>query len=156
MNFLWRNKRSRQWAWLGLMLLTAAPLVAAGQEPAANQEPSSAPAVKKFRGRLPAHYGRVVSSEQREKIYQLQADYAAKVEALKQQMEKLLADRDAAVEGVLTADQRRQIAKLRDEAQAARAARAAAKAKAGGEPTTGSSADSEADSESDSESDSKM
>jgi hypothetical protein len=119
---------------LAFAALLALPVAGKAQDepkkPAAETAAEKKAPRAKPRGRLPAHYGRVVSSKQREAIYKLQAEFTAKIAALKAEMAKLLETRDKEVEAVLTADQRRQVVKLREDAKAAREARAKAKADA--------------------------
>jgi hypothetical protein len=74
----------------------------------------------KVKGRLPAYYKEVVDAQQRDKIYALQADYAAKIAPLQEQIKKLVADRDAAIEKVLTAEQQAKLKKIRDDVNAKR------------------------------------
>ena len=74
----------------------------------------------KAKGRLPAYFKEVVDSQQRDKIYDLQSDYAAKIAPLQEQIKKLVAERDSAVEKVLTAEQQSKLKKIRDEATAKR------------------------------------
>ena len=81
------HRRTYGWSWLLLGLLMAAPTLAAAQSPMSDGE-KEAPVAKKARGRLPAHFARVVSSQQRESIYRLQANYAEKIAALKDQIAK--------------------------------------------------------------------
>jgi hypothetical protein len=80
---------------------------------------------KKFRGRLPNYYRHVVDEKQRETIYKVQEEYAAKIDALRKQLETLIAERDAKVEAVLTPEQRKEVERLREEARAKRAKRRA-------------------------------
>jgi hypothetical protein len=64
----------------------------------------------------------VVDDEQREKIQAIQAEYAPQLAKLREELKTLVDERDAAIERVLTADQRKQIDKLREEAAARRRA----------------------------------
>lgn len=90
---------------------------------AADQKPA-----RKFRGRLPNYYREVVTEEQREAIYAIQQEYADKIDAIRKQLDALIAERDAKVEGVLTPEQRKQVEKLREQAQAEREKRRAERA----------------------------
>lgn len=83
-------------------------------------EPTRPPAAQRSepRGRLPNYYTRVVTPEQREKIYGIQQQYAMKIEALEKQLAELVAQRDAEVDKVLTPEQRTQVKALADEAAA--------------------------------------
>ncbi len=94
-----------------------------GEEPAA--KPEAKPAVKaraKPRGRLPAHFGKIVDPQQKETIYKLQAEYAPKIEALRAELQALLAKRDAELESVLTAEQKEKLAEFRAAAASKRGA----------------------------------
>jgi hypothetical protein len=102
----------------------------APETPAETPAPEAAREKKKIRVRLPNYYGRVVDSEQREKIYAIQREYAPKIEALEAQLAALEAERDERVEGVLTAEQLAKVKELRAEAKAKRARARAAKAAA--------------------------
>lgn len=95
----------------------------------AKTEPAAAEAeapVKKARakanpkGRLPAYYKDIVDEKQKAKIYEIQADFSAKIDALQEQLAKLNADRDAAVEAVLSPEQKDKLKKAKDEAAAKR------------------------------------
>ena len=60
----------------------------------------------KLHGRLPQFYSKLdVSTEQRQKIYKIQASYAAKMDALEKQLQDLKAQCNAEARTVLTADQ---------------------------------------------------
>lgn len=91
-----------------------------GAKPAAG---APAKARAKPRGRLPAYYARVVSGEQREKIYAIQQSYEAKIADLQAQLKALTDKRDAEVAAVLTADQKAKVDQLASDAKAKRAAR---------------------------------
>ncbi len=77
----------------------------------------------KPRGRLPAFYARVVSGDQREKIYAIQQSYEPKIADLQAQLKALTDKRDAEIEAVLTADQKTKVQQLATDAKAKRAAR---------------------------------
>jgi Spy/CpxP family protein refolding chaperone len=79
-----------------------------------------------FRPRLPMYYGKVVTEEQRQKIYDIQRKYFPQIRALQKQLEALIAKRDAEIEAVLTPQQKAEIERLRKEAAARRASGAAA------------------------------
>jgi hypothetical protein len=78
-----------------------------------------AQAPAKARGRLPAYYKDIVDARQKEQIYSIQAEFNGKIDALKEQIEKLADDRDAAVESVLTPAQKGKL-KIAKEAAAAK------------------------------------
>ena len=143
-----RSTRVLVWACLGLVpvALAIAGGLAVGQQPSSAAAPSAeqppaagsaesgaeAPAEKplpedvkpkkrEFRGRLPAYYSRVVDEKQRKTIYEIQREYAPKVDALKAQLAALTAERDKKVAGVLTPEQLETVEKLKAEAKAKRA-----------------------------------
>lgn len=71
------------------------------------------------RGRLPAYYAKVVTAQQKEQVYSIQAQFEPKINALEAQIAALERERDEAIRGLLTPEQRKQI----DELAAAAAAR---------------------------------
>lgn len=79
------------------------------------------------RGRLPAYFGEVVSADQRDKIYELQAKIAAEIQKLQQQIEMLEENREKEVLAILTPEQLAKVKSLQDEAKAKRAAAAGRK-----------------------------
>jgi hypothetical protein len=85
---------------------------------------------KEFRGRLPAYYGQIVNAEQRQRIYQIQAAYNPQIEALRAEIEALMAKRDAEIRAVLSPAQQQRLDTLVDGAKTARAAKAAQQKKA--------------------------
>jgi len=89
----------------------------------------------KPRGRLPAYYSKVVSGQQREKIYAIQQQYEPKISALKAELQALQDKMDGEVEAVLTPEQREIVKKAADEAKQKRKSSASA--------TASSSADDE-------------
>ena len=96
---------------------------AAKPEPAATEAAApekKARAKANPKGRLPAYYKEIVDEKQKTKIYEIQADFNARMEALEGQLAKLAADRDSAVEGVLTPEQKDKLKKAKDEAAAKR------------------------------------
>lgn len=100
-----------------------------GEDAAA--KPAAKPTVKaraKLRGRLPAHFGKIVDPQQKEQIYGIQREYAPKIEALRAELQALLAKRDADVENVLTAEQKEKLAEFRAAAASKRGAAAKQKA----------------------------
>lgn len=68
-----------------------------------------------FRPRLPMYYAKVVDEKQRQKIYDIQRKYHPQIADLQKQLEKLIAQRDAEIEAVLTPQQKAEIEKLRQE-----------------------------------------
>jgi len=91
---------------------------ASAKADAKSGDEEAAPA--KGKGRLPAYYKDIVDAKQKDKIYSIQAEFNGKIDALEEQIKKLTADRDAAVEGVLTAEQKGKLKKAKEEAAAKR------------------------------------
>ncbi|NLX57161.1 MAG: hypothetical protein GXY58_18800 [Planctomycetaceae bacterium] len=98
----------------------AVPPDAADQPPAASTA-AETNAAKKPRGRLPAHYGKVVTDKQREQIYEIQAKFTEQIVKLQEQLTALAAKRDAEIEQVLTEEQRAEITRLKNERKSRRA-----------------------------------
>lgn len=88
------------------------------QEPAA-QEPEARPKPR----RLPTYYSRVVTQKQREDIYAIQDKYEAEMEAIRQQLDAKMKERDAEIQALLTADQLAEVQRLTDEAKQRRSER---------------------------------
>lgn len=79
---------------------------------------------KKARGRLPNYYRAAgVTKAQTEKIYEIQATYRPKIEALEKQLEDLKSKQDAEVEAVLTPEQKKKVEELREAARKKRESR---------------------------------
>jgi len=74
----------------------------------------------KFKGRLPAHYGDIVTEEQRQKIYEIQGKYAKQIDALEEQLEGLKNKRDAEIEKVLSGEQKAKLKKAQEDGAAKR------------------------------------
>ena len=102
---------------------------AAAQPKGKADKVDKAPQRKEVKGRLPAHYSKIVDDAQRDRIYRIQAKYSARIEALQAQLDTLQAERDAEIRAVLTPEQQQQLDTLVTDAKAARAEKAAQKAK---------------------------
>lgn len=77
--------------------------------------------------RLPAYYGDIVDGAQKEKIYSLQEKWGKQIDELAEQVKALQKQRDAEIEGVLTAEQKVKLEKTRADAKAKALEKAAAK-----------------------------
>lgn len=88
----------------------------------------------KFRPRLPMYYARVVTEEQRHKIYAIQREYHPRIAALQKQLEDLIAEQSGKIEAVLTPQQKAELERLRGEAAARRGSKAAAAGATGNTP----------------------
>ena len=73
--------------------------------------------------RLPLYYARVVSSEQRERIYEIQAEYAEEIELIENELKKKMNERDQAVQAVLSVEQLDEVKRWISEAKKRRAQR---------------------------------
>ena len=100
-------------------IFTAAILVAAGWLVASGSF-SSGQEAKKFKGRLPAYYGDIVTQEQREKIYQIQSLFAKQKETLEAQLNALKEKEEQEIENVLSAPQKAKLKQVQEEAAAKR------------------------------------
>lgn len=96
---------------------------------------------KKTKGRLPPYYSDIVSEDQRQKIYDVQARYAKQIDALTEQLSALEKQRDRDIENVLNAEQKQKLKKAQDEAAAKKKKTSADKK---GAPEEGKSAAKEA------------
>jgi hypothetical protein len=76
-------------------------------------------------GRLPPYYGQVVSKEQREKIYQVQAKFTDQIQKLRDQIADLEKAQMDEVVAVLSPEQQAQVAKLVEEAKSKRSKKTA-------------------------------
>ncbi|MCA9174574.1 MAG: hypothetical protein KDB14_08810 [Planctomycetales bacterium] len=126
---------ARRLGWLALLLSLTLGIASVGAAqdagPAADEKPAAA---TKFRGRLPAYFSRIVSQEQRQKIYEIQARFNEQVEALREQIVDLESTRDKEVREVLTPEQKKQVDELLAAAKAKRAGRAPATPEPGATP----------------------
>lgn len=103
-------KPSRAWI---LLLLCGLAMTAGFVTEVAAQK---AEAEKKRTTRLPAHYAKVVTEEHRSGIYAIQEDFEPKLEKARAALKAVVDERDAAIEKVLSAQQRKEVEKLRAEA----------------------------------------
>ena len=79
--------------------------------PASSKVPSKE--TKPARQRLPAYFAKVVTANQRQQIYVIQAGYRKQIERLQEQLSQLLRQRAQEVDLVLTRDQLQQVQTLR-------------------------------------------
>jgi len=94
---------------IALTICTADTLPAQKKE-AGSAKPSAKEAKatpKKIKGRVPAHYGKLnLSTEQRNKIYKIQADYKSQIDSLKKQLAELNKKRNTEYLTVLSTEQK--------------------------------------------------
>lgn len=100
------------------MLAGSIPTTLLAAEKAA-KEPAEA---KKATGRLPLFYREVVTPEQRDKVYQIQAEYQPKLAALSKQVAALTKEQNEKIDALLTPEQLQKVAQLKAAAAAKRAA----------------------------------
>jgi hypothetical protein len=79
--------------------------------------------------RLPNYYSRVATETQREKLRDVLKEYAPRIQQKRDELQALIAERDTALEELLTAEQREEITKLRAEAAKRREAGSSDEAK---------------------------
>jgi hypothetical protein len=100
---------------LGLALLLPASLPA--QNDADDNAAPALEAKKEYRGPLPNYFGKLgVGDEQRERLYAVDAEYVARIDALQKQIAELEKEREARLEALLTPGQKLRLAELREEA----------------------------------------
>jgi hypothetical protein len=104
-----------------------APVVAQPKGDAAKIQPKEAKKAA-AKGRLPTYYAQIVTEDQRQRIYQIQASYDPKIDALAAELDALVAKRDGEIRDVLSPAQQRRLDARIAEAQAKRAAKAEKKA----------------------------
>lgn len=113
----------------GMALWAAATTIAIGiagweRGAFAGEEKSStntAEQIKIVRGRLPPYYGKVVTEEQRKKIFMIQEKYRPRIAAAKAQLEALVQEEKATISAVLSEQQKKQIEAARAAAYKKRA-----------------------------------
>lgn len=76
------------------------------------------------KARLPPYYGRVATADQRAALDKIQASYAAKIESLQSELDKLRTQRDAELRAALAPEQQQQLDRLIVAARERRRARA--------------------------------
>ena len=82
------------------------------------------------KGRLPPYFADVVSEEQREKIYAIQAKYSDQIKELNEQLAAVAKKQNDEIDAVLSAAQKAKIDEARAEAVAKKKKKADAKKKA--------------------------
>lgn len=100
----------------GIVCAAAVAENSAGEPAATQSRKKTTPA----KGRLPAYYRTVVTDKQRQKIYAIQNEYDAEIHRLKEQLKTLTEERDVRISAVLNAQQRAEVARLREAAKAKR------------------------------------
>jgi hypothetical protein len=94
-----------------------------GQDAKKPDSKAKAGARAKGKGRLPAYYKDVVTEEQRDQIYAIQAKYVKQLEDLQSQIDAVKAKQSDEIEGLLSAEQKEKLAKVKTEADAKKTAK---------------------------------
>lgn len=82
---------------------------------------------EKAKGYLPPYYRDVIDGVQKEAIYKIQSEYDVKIDALAAQIKQLRDERDAAINALLTPEQKKRLGELNDAARAKKSADSKAK-----------------------------
>lgn len=93
------------------------------EEQQEQEELSDEEKLKKYRGRLPNYFGRVVNDTQRAEIYSIQARFNEQIADLEAQVESLAKQRDEQVVKILTPEQLEEVERYREEASKRRGIR---------------------------------
>jgi Spy/CpxP family protein refolding chaperone len=98
-----------------VLSMAALGMMACSAEAADSKAKSSAEAAKtkKLSGRLPQYYSAVVTEEQRQKIYAIQAEFGPKLTQIRAQLTKLQKEQEEKIEALLTPEQAAKLAKLK-------------------------------------------
>lgn len=99
------------------LVVAAMSLTSIGQE-AKKSEKAKPTAKQKAKGRLPAYYKDVVTDQQRDQIYTIQAKYEKQLADLRAQIETVQSKQNEEIEALLSAEQKEKLAKVREEADA--------------------------------------
>jgi hypothetical protein len=105
--------------WLRALVLSMAVLgiltcpVGAVESMAAAKGAAEAAKTKKLTGRLPPYYSAVVTEQQRQRIYAIQAEYGPKLTQVRAQLTKLQQEQEEKIEAVLSPEQAEKLAKLK-------------------------------------------
>ena len=93
------------------------------EKPAAEKPKKAKPekSAKKPAGQLPPYFSGVIDEDQRDKVVSTYAKFNTKLTKLKDEIKTLTADRDKALEDLLTDEQKAKLAQLKADAKAKRA-----------------------------------
>jgi Spy/CpxP family protein refolding chaperone len=121
-----------------LGLVVAVPMALRADDKAADAKQSKNAAADsakaddaKAKGRLPNNWGKLgLTAAQKEKVYTIENNYAAKIEELRKMIADLESKRDTEMHNVLTADQQKQLDTVLVDSTKAKAAKKASAADA--------------------------
>jgi hypothetical protein len=99
------------------LVIAAISVNSIGQEKKADSK-AKAGAKEKPKGRLPAYYKDIVTEEQKDQIYAIQAKHAKQIDDLQSQLTAARAKLNDEIEALLSAEQKEKLAKLKAEADA--------------------------------------
>jgi hypothetical protein len=106
---------------LPVLIWAGMPVVRAADEtPAAKAEGKAKKAPVDYRGPLPFYYAKVLSPDDKEKLYVITEKYAQEIKTLQSKLRELEEARDKELEAALTPEQRARVAELREEAAKAK------------------------------------
>ena len=111
---------------LSTLVWAGTPAWAADEKPAAEKEakPSAEGKAKKepvdYRGPLPFYYAKVVSPDQKEKLYSVTQKYESQIKELQTKLRELEQARLKEIDALLTPEQLARVKELREEATKAR------------------------------------
>jgi hypothetical protein len=100
------------------LIVAAVSLNSIGQETKKADPKAKAGAKEKPKGRLPAYYKDVVTDEQKDQIYAIQAKYDKQIDDLQSQLDAVKAKQNEEIEKLLSAEQLEKLAKVKEEAEA--------------------------------------
>lgn len=100
------------------LVVAAVSLNSIGQEAKKADPKAKAGAKEKPKGRLPAYYKDVVTDEQKDQIYVIQAKYEKQLDDLQSQLDAVKAKQNGEIEALLSAEQKEKLAKVKAEADA--------------------------------------
>ncbi len=75
------------------------------------------------KGHLPPYYTKVVTEEQREKIYSIQEEYRTKIEAARAQLDALVNEEKDKISAVLTEEQKKKVEEFQSAAKTKKGAK---------------------------------
>ena len=110
----------RPWLACTMLTLLIPSWILAHPGPQSRQDESTrteSSKTEKLRGRLPAHFGKVVDESQRQEIYQIQARYKDRIGKLQADLKSVTRQRDRAILTVLSPQQLDELEKLQKAAR---------------------------------------
>lgn len=109
--------------WAGMPSVRAADEKPAAKEAKAAPEGKAKKAPADYRGPLPFYYSKVVSPDQKEKIYAIQEKYDAELKAVKAKLKEIEDARNKEIDALLSPEQLKRLEELRAEAKTKAAAK---------------------------------